>query len=277
MQAKKFLIAMLLVAVCGLAHAQDKVYTRDGNVIAAKIKSVYLDNVTYLRNDNLTGPDYVIAKDDVEKIVYNNGMTEVFNTSRFRMPHPPMHHRHHSARADSARAGMQNLLSIAPLQFTENGLGFAVSYERNIDKNGIVAFYVPVIATFSTNDHYDYNTGQDIPAGQNYMLYAMPGIKIYPTGSFGVVKYALGPSLVVATGQKATDIYDPNVGYTQTRSETHTMLGVVINNSLNINPGTHLHLGLEFGFGFTYLNVLGGVNQNTTGFVQGSFSIGYRF
>jgi hypothetical protein len=110
------------------------------------------------------------------------------------------------------------------------------------------------------------------------MFYLMPGIKIYPTGGFGKVKYAIGPSLVVADGTKTGEIYDPYYGGTnQFISEDHFMLGMMVNQSVNINPTPRLYLGSEFGFGFTYINSLAGINQTTAGLVQFSFKVGYRF
>ncbi len=55
-----------------------------------------------------------------------------------------------------------DIIAVMPLQFTENGLGFGVSYERVIDKKGMFAFFVPVMVTFdvaNSNRIYDYNTG----------------------------------------------------------------------------------------------------------------------
>jgi hypothetical protein len=110
---------------------------------------------------------------------------------------------------------------------------------------------------------------------QDMMLYAMPGIKIYPTGSFGTVRYAVGPSLVIASGEKS---YVPNSLYNPAyHTDTHFMLGMVVNNSLNINPNPHVYLGLELGMGFTYLNRVAGLNQDTNFLIQGAFKVGFRF
>src|ERR1700733_10521046 len=88
-----------------------------------------------------------------------------------------------------------NILSVSPLQFTENGPGVGISYERALDKRGLFAFYIPAIITFNvanTNRIYDYNSGNYNTGKTDAMSYTMPGIKFYPTGNCGKIKYATG-------------------------------------------------------------------------------------
>ncbi len=166
--------------------------------------------------------------------------------------------------------------AISPMQFTENGVGLSLSYEKAIDKAGIIAYNIPVIATFNLANTNNY--GQS--SHQDAMFYVSPGLKFYPTGCFGKSKYAIGPTLVIGGGQKTTynDVYDPYNNYYGNTYTTHSkfILGIMISNSLNINPTEHFYLGLDFGFGFTYIHQWDGVNQGMTGLVQGGFKIGYR-
>lgn len=169
---------------------------------------------------------------------------------------------------------------VSPIKFTENGVGFELGYEHGIDKGGIVAYNLPLVATFNLA-HDDLALGNK----QDPMVYFMPGIKFYPTSSYGKVKYSLGPSLVVGYGQQ-TDRYDyyidpyyfpnPITKPYDFVTRDKFLLGVMINNSLNINPSAHFALGLDFGFGFTYINTLDGVTQNMRGLLQGGFKMGYR-
>jgi hypothetical protein len=55
------------------------------------------------------------------------------------------------------------------------------------------------------------------------------------------------------------------------------LLGAMINSSLNIVPTPQFYMGLDFGFGFSYLCRIDGINQGTKGLVQGGFKLGYRF
>ncbi len=279
MQSIKFIFFVLALAISGSTYAQDKIYKRNGDVVSAKIKSVGIKTITYVRFDNQSGPEYTIIKNEVDKIVYQNGSEDVFESIR---PTRPSRH-HHMDSSDAPDGKMiykQNLLCFAPVQLTENGLGLGLSYERSLDKKGIVAFYLPVAITFNLNNgtYYDPNTGTYQNGKSDAMFYAMPGVKVYPTGSGGIVKYAIGPSVVIGDGTRSSSNYYPyGIGGYVYQTQTHTVLGMIVNNSLNINPTPHIYLGIELGFGFTYLNRIGGINQGTEGLVQGSFKIGYRF
>ena len=279
MKLRSFLLVLIL-ALSGTAFAQDKIYKRNGDVIDAKIKTVAVKTITYVRFDNQTGPEYTIIKNEVEKIVYQNGSEEEFGGRR-----DPRISRHDKdvdnkdAEPGDKKNYKPNIVSVAPLQFTENGLGFGFSYEHALDPKGILSFYLPVAVTFDLNNgtYYNQAAGAYQNGPQDAMFYAMPGIKVYPTGAFGTVRYSLGPSLVIGTGQKSTQTYDPYGTASSFVTQDHLVLGMIINNTLNINANAHISLGLELGFGFTYLNRVGGLNQGTEGLVQGGFKIGYRF
>lgn len=159
---------------------------------------------------------------------------------------------------------------ISPIHFSEDGVGFSLSYERGIDDGGIVTFVLPVAATFNmTNAAYT-----------NSMFYFMPGLKFYPTSNKGKVKYAVGPSLVVGGGIVHNEyLYNTYYPYSYnyvSQDQQKFLLGVMVNNSLNFLPAPHLYLGLEFGFGFSYINRVEGYNEGVSGIVQGGFKIGYR-
>ena len=285
MRTKIILLSAAALCLTIAAHAQDKIIKTNGDTILAKVKTVGVKTITYQRFGSQSGPEYTIAKADVEKIVLENGSVDpmdMMTGGRPRRPHRPSRPlrsmRDTEGKETEKIKYPSNVLALAPLQFTENGLGFSLSYERALDKRGIVAFYLPVMATFDLNNgtYYNYTTGVYQNAPTDMMVYAMPGIKVYPTGSQGFVKYAVGPSLVIASGQKSGEVGN-YLGTSTEQTQTHFLLGMVINNSVNFNPSEHVYLGLELGLGFTYLNRVGGLNQDTNGLVQGSFKIGYRF
>ena len=158
-----------------------------------------------------------------------------------------------------------NIISMSPLQISDRGLGIAVSYERYLDKKkGLVSFYCPISIAFEGSGDAEYNT-----------YYFMPGLKIYPTGNKGVVKYAVGPNIVLMSDRTNTNEYDNAGGYWRYGTEDRIALGMLINNSLNINPSDRLHMALEFGLGFSYFSSY--EYDNTLPFVQLGFQIGYRF
>lgn len=271
----KIITIMVLTATAAVtALAQDKIYKRDGAIIEAKVRSVGSTAVTYNRWDNQSGPEYSLPKLDVSKIKYQNGSEDSFDDDIFPPGLPRPHRRTETSDSSRRHTYGRTVAAVGPMQFTENGLGFCFSYERVLDEAGIVAFYVPAIATwhFNNNSYYNSVTGKYESAHQDFMFYFMPGIKLYPATCFRRSSYSIGPNLVYATGDKSEEI---SVGGYRTMN--HMMVGMILNQSLNINPGPHVYMGFDFGLGFSYVNRIDGANQNTTGLVQGAFRIGYRF
>jgi len=167
-----------------------------------------------------------------------------------------------------------------PFQFTENGLGIGGSYERSLDRKGLFALYVPVIVTFNvanTNRIYDYNTGSYETGKTNPMLYTMPGVKFYPTGSYGRLKYATGASVVIGTGRQSNYLLDLNGLNTTEFVQHHFLVGAMWQNSLNINVDSRMYVGGELGMGGTAINKADGHNENNEFLIQGALKVGYRF
>ena len=78
----KIYIGILLVFICILnTRAQDKIYKTTGEVIAAKIIEIGASEIKYRVFDNLNGPIYNIQKQQVIKIIYENGKTEIYENS----------------------------------------------------------------------------------------------------------------------------------------------------------------------------------------------------
>ncbi|MDR3682047.1 MAG: hypothetical protein P4L41_18895 [Flavipsychrobacter sp.] len=285
MNIKTTLLSVLLLMISFSALCQDKIYKRDGTVLNVVVKEVSEKNIKYKKFDNQTGPDYAIAKDDIERITYQNGSEDTFDGGD--MPRRPslrdvreeMLRKRQERKVARPKTYMEpNILAIAPLQLSDNGIGFGISYERSLDKGGIISFYVPAYLTWSVNSNGNYYNGNGTQTGNGVvydpMFYIAPGIKIYPTGSQGKVKYSVGPNLVFANGSQTN--FDNYYYPTQTR-ENRFMMGVMVVNALNINPTPKVYLGLELGLGGTYINKTGGVLDGANTLVEFSFRIGYRF
>jgi hypothetical protein len=67
-----------LFFLCANVQAQDTIFMRSGEKIIAKILELNTREVKYKKFDFQDGPQYVVAKLEVLKIVYLNGMTENF-------------------------------------------------------------------------------------------------------------------------------------------------------------------------------------------------------
>lgn len=172
----------------------------------------------------------------------------------------------------------RNTLSFAPLQVNNPGVGLGVSYERDLDKKGIVALYIPVSVSFS-NTNQDYYSGYYSSSRRYVTGFFMPGIKFYPTGSKGKIKYAVGPNIAIVAGERSSyQNYNLNIYPTPYVTQTRFSIGTMVFNSLNINPTPHLNIGLEMGMGVCYLDMTDGYSSGMMPFlVQLGAKIGYRF
>ncbi len=272
MNIRTLFTAIACLLSISFTYAQDEIHKKNGDVMEAKVIEVGTRVITYHKANNPEGPIYKIDKDDIAKISYANGTEDNFG---------PMRVQRETEHRKPVKYG-NNIIGFMLMQIT-SGVGVALSYERVLDHNGILSFYMPVTVAFTDNT-YDpvYGTG-GVGNSTFPTYYIMPGLKFYPTGSKGVVRYAVGPNLAYISGQRYRGmelIYDDNgniTGQTQAGWKQRSALGIMVTNSLNINPTGHLHLGLELGLGFTYFDKVDNMNMNTDGIAQFGFKIGYRF
>jgi len=278
MRFETLFISTLLLVTSVTVWCQDKIYKRDGSTISVIVKEVGTKNVTYKKYDNPDGPLYTVQNSEIEKIVYQNGSEDTFDSADD--THRPTFA---ERRAEAEERGRhkkkisydRNVIAIAPLQVSDQGVGLGLSYERILDKSGIVSFYLPAYITFSTNSSNTYNPSTGTysnNASNDPLFYIAPGIKVYPTGNQGKVKYSVGPSFVVASGSQSNYDYNGN-----SVSQSKFMAGVMVINGLNVNPSPKIFLGLEMGVGVTYINRINGVLSEAQGLFDFSFRIGYRF
>ena len=74
-------LKIIFLCISSLSFSQDMIYKKDGEIIKSKIKEISIDEIRYLAYNNLEGPIYIIAKKELKKIVFENGITESFNLS----------------------------------------------------------------------------------------------------------------------------------------------------------------------------------------------------
>jgi hypothetical protein len=175
----------------------------------------------------------------------------------------------------------RHTIYMAPIQISEQGLGFSIGYEAKIGNSDLITWTLPLIATFNPD-----NSGLDnsVSYRQDPMFYVMPGIRVYPTGSKGIVKSAIGPSLIAGWGQQTEynyympygPTYYPNSAVGTTVTKDKFVFGAMLNYSLIITPTAHLCLGLDLGLGFSYLNMLDNVHTGTSTLFQSGFKLGYK-
>lgn len=268
MNTKSLFTVLVCTVLVTTTYAQDELHMRNGKIIEGKVIEVLPRTVTYKKYDNQDGPTYTINKADVAKIAYENGSVDDWYPTREEV-----------IRTKKQRNYGNNILSFMPMQIA-TGLGIGIAYERVLDKNAVLSFYLPITCAF-TQSISDPNQAPNGPASAPATYYFMPGLKFYPTGGKGTVRYSIGPNLVYIHGNKFVNdfLYDDqnNVVGQDIGWRTRTTLGVMLTNGLNINPSDHVHLGLDLGIGFSYLNKVNNRNTELIPLAQFGFKIGYRF
>ena len=61
-----------------MVYSQDKIIKKDGETVEVKIELIDQITIKYKNFNNLSGPDYIIDKSEVQRIEYENGSTETF-------------------------------------------------------------------------------------------------------------------------------------------------------------------------------------------------------
>ncbi|HTO15716.1 MAG TPA: hypothetical protein VLZ83_08090 [Edaphocola sp.] len=157
--------------------------------------------------------------------------------------------------------------------FTYGGVGFGLSYERIVDKKGLIGIQLPVHLGLSSG--YNSNSNYDATFMFN------PGLKIYPWGQRKTT-YALGTSLFMTSGKETRESWGGGPTTIMTNYNTFST-GIMINQYLQFNITENINLGFEFGAGPSYINTRKDVANNTTfsdgidGMVLFGFHFGYRF
>lgn len=259
---------MLLLVMTFTANAQNQAPSRDAHRIE-------LSEVTPSNHDQLDDPVFysILNIKNTPEQGFEDESQETAPT-HFQDSRP-----FETRRQDETNRNFgNNILGLNPFHITTVGVGFSISYERALDEDNYFSFYIPATLSFPVES--------DIYRNANPYFFLSPGLKIYPTGGKGKVRYGVGPSLVMvyARDDLYPDYYPQYPGISFKPNEPIFMLGMMVTNSLNMNPNEHLHLSLELGLGTTYYHSFRGMYTSTGSFGQApqilvdfGFKMGYRF
>ncbi len=272
---KKGILVILCLAGILTANAQDKIVKLNGETIDSKIKKIDNNIITFKKTNNPEGPDYALETREIDKVIFENGSVQVFNGQQITSNQPAVVSPTQNPEVKKTVLNKgKNIIAFAPLQFTNpasNSVGFGLHYERALDDDAIIAFYLPIAFTpAAKNDSNNYDTKF------GNMFWAYPGLKIYPGGHRKVVNYALGASFVYGTGKITRTTYNSGYYYSSPILTTTdcNIYGMMLHNSLNIDVKS-LSLGFEGGIGFPYS--FSSVTLNDGPILQVKFFGGYRF
>jgi len=293
---KTTFLTLSIATIALTAHAQDKIYKRDGTVIDAKVKAVGETTVIYKRTDNLEGPEYTILETDITKIIYANGQADVFKDGDKRVGKKGRN----NGTTKNVKYG-KNIFAIIPAAYvasadgTINDVAIGISYERLLDRHGHIGFNLPVMLAFSSGRDFSNSivtvNGSNLNYGNYTSVYFMPGIKFYPAPDRLRVRYSIGASLFAILGGEPGAVHDANSATGNYNQATGTyvyssgtyhyaMYGFMLSNSVNITATKHLFMSVDLGAGVPFAD-----NRYATGeslgipvpFIQIGFKVGYRY
>ena len=75
----KKIFLLLFVTSFINTYSQDIILKSNGKTIESKIDEIGTDNIRYHKYNNLSGPVFVLLKEDVSKITFENGDIEEFD------------------------------------------------------------------------------------------------------------------------------------------------------------------------------------------------------
>ncbi len=238
MKTTVYLIILLLIP--GTMQAQDTIYRKDSSIQVGKIQWINESQLKYKRNDNLNGPTFVISKEDIYKISYENGKVDYFNikpTFKTTIAIDPI----------ISNFG-RNFFSINSFDLL-NGL-LTIAYERTF-KSGDFSVKIPLSSGLialglseSSSGNYDnnkeyYNRNKMISTGID--LYA------YPFGQ-GKTKYFMGTSFEygIYNSWEYDYTYYPNI-YTTIKQNHY--VAFLFQNGFLFQPTRNFNYSINIGFG----------------------------
>jgi len=137
-----YILAFLFFIMGGVFHvnAQDLIISKNGNTIEAKVLEISPTEIRYKRFDHLDGPTIVIMAIDVLSIRYENGKTEIINST---------------IQTDTATPTADMEAEQPSLNPRLNTIGATVGYQ------GISAYGFTVNGTLSPGNYtfFDFNLG----------------------------------------------------------------------------------------------------------------------
>ncbi|MBK7668299.1 MAG: hypothetical protein IPJ32_13750 [Sphingobacteriaceae bacterium] len=159
--------------------SQDTLVHKSGERQAVKVTEVGVNDIKYHRYDNLTGPQYIINKQDVRFIRYANGTVDTivkYAEIKPQVISPSVEFQVMSSKSKSSL--MYNNISDRDLLYTIQTLPLSDSknkmlkeYSKMMDykrtqylANGLgfgIGFAVPVVVTYLTLSDYNYFSSQD--------------------------------------------------------------------------------------------------------------------
>ncbi len=285
----KKILTILILAIQFYTFGQDKIILNNKKVIDGKILEVGLNEIKYKPSDNLEGPEYSIAKKEVQLILFSNGKEEIIKNTKNRKEF-----------LDSSFIKYRN--SITTDLFSPIYNDFSLAYERRLTNKNI-GLKIPLFISvnkdiYFRNRYYDYNYNY-IPDEINYLdsTYSRYNNKFNNLKNIGFrsglqskfyfsdlkrVNWFISPELIFGFKTEENEntnivekykiisfdtlvyedytIVNPNIDFNNILSssifsENHTKInqfniGLLLSTGFEYRPLPRLSLGGEFGMGY---------------------------
>lgn len=285
----KKILTILFLAIQFYTFGQDKIILNNKKVIDGKILEVGLNEIKYKPSDNLEGPEYSIAKKEVQLILFSNGKEEIIKNTKNRKEF-----------LDSIFIKYRN--SITTDLFSPIYNDFSLAYERRLTNKNI-GLKIPLFISvnkdiYFRNRYYDYNYNY-IPDEINYLdsTYSRYNNKFNNLKNIGFrsglqskfyfsdlkrVNWFISPELIFGFKTEENEntnivekykiisfdtlvyedytIINPNIDFNNILSssifsENHTKInqfniGLLLSTGFEYRPLPRLSLGGEFGMGY---------------------------
>lgn len=246
---KKSLLTLLMVVISTIGLiAQDYIYQKDGNKVAAKNIEILSDITKYNKFEEEDGKVFIIPNEEISFITYNNGDVRFFERE---------------SKAIQRYNYKKNMINYHLFDLIVNN--FKISYERIMSK-GKIGIQIPFAVGYS-EDISGYDDVQN-------KFYTGIGLNFYPTGQ-GKWRYFMGPSLTLGTGEY--DHYN-DYGFAPyyERKETF-VLRFLVNNGVMFSPIPELSLSMVASIGIRYIDNSSDSYENIKTVGAFAFNLSYRF
>lgn len=317
----KNLLLLFFIGFNGICFAQDQLFKKDNTKIEVKILEINQNEIKYKLFTYQDGPTITISKKDVALIIYQNGVHEVVNTLPETQvvnsstiiysssPSPRINRDSIEKAAFIELVSTKNLISLNIMD-PLNG-SFSVNYIREFAQN-YLHVYVPVSIGFASpyftqavntmftgNNYSSYNSAASYFSiseykytNKNYEIGL--GIHFQSSGKHAVTHFVgpyVGASQFTGTYIKTESFYDPNYGYSSSKTTNNAFtlnrLNVMLDNGVLFRVTKNFNIMILAAFGYhidtfkTPEDITKAYNYNKNQFPINAFklglSFGYRF
>lgn len=296
---KKIFFAFTLVFLTIVAlptRAQDTLVLKSGKVVC-KVERINDKEVVYKRWDNISGPEYTVSKDNVEKIVFKNGTSE--NFGKITGVKIPLESARHNIKVDF----------FAPL-FHKITLGYEYALTRDINLEAYVSYVSSDLSPHYRGSSYNMPKFQGMNMRASAKFYLNHTTKLTggdPNNYFGgwfmrvdAIYSALAVSNV--TNYTYNYYYPPYNSPAYVGTANSQSYGTAVSFGFQTMLGKHFNFGASLGAGYLFESTVfkpsdilvgsgGYVNYRNVSYdvykpvvtsgdgygVTGNFTIGYVF